>query len=246
MSKEREPLILDVGCGRSSHVGLYARENTRIIGLDRLPHVLTEHESSEIAFGLIAGDGEKLPFSNETFDEVYCTGALNHFDNPQHALEEIQRVLKDGGKLVLDIDAPLYEKIMGRIEPRHCSKDMHKHTFTPREARELVEDTGFKVTEFSQRMWFSALVITVRWGLECLIHGEVNFEPHTGRLLKDKGSLKRKGRLKGKLIRAINDVLWVSENKQTSPKRFYLLSPLRLLNQIYPWMIYIEAIKTSK
>jgi len=242
MSKEKEPLILDIGCGRSSHVGLYARENARIIGLDRLPHVLTEHESSEIAFGLIAGDGEKLPFSNETFDEAYCTGVLPHFDNPQKALREIHRVLKDRGKMVLDIDSPLYEKIMDRIEPRHCSKDMHQHTFTPREARKLVEDAGFEVTEFSQRMWYAALVITIRWGLERLIHGRVNFEPQTGMLLKDKGSFERKG----KLIRVIDHILWASENKQVSPKRFYLLSPLRLLNHLYPWMTYIEATKVSE
>lgn len=241
MNEEREPLILDVGCGRSSHVGLYTRENAKIIGLDRLYPVLKEHESPEMIFGLIAGDGEKLPFSNETFDEVYCTGALNHFDDPQHALEEIHRVLKDRGRLVLDIDAPLYEKIMGRIEPRHCSKDMHKHTFTPREARKLVEDAGFKVTEFSQRMWYAALEITALWVLERLVHGRVNFEPHTGKLLKG-----RRFKRKRKLIKAINDILWVSENRQASPKRFHLLSPLRILDHIYPWMTYIEAIKISK
>ena len=47
------------------------------------------------------GDAHKLPFKNESFDNVAAFEVLEHLTNPQNAVAEFYRVLKKGGMLIL-------------------------------------------------------------------------------------------------------------------------------------------------
>ncbi|MEM5835084.1 MAG: methyltransferase domain-containing protein [Candidatus Aenigmatarchaeota archaeon] len=49
-------------------------------------------------------DKEKLPFPDEYFDIVYSKNLLEHLRNPGFAIEEMFRVLKKGGKIILITD----------------------------------------------------------------------------------------------------------------------------------------------
>jgi len=46
---------------------------------------------------------ENLPFSSETFDVVVCMEVLEHLKNDQKAIDELIRVLKKGGKLIITV-----------------------------------------------------------------------------------------------------------------------------------------------
>lgn len=65
------------------------------------------------------GNAEKLPYEEETFDLVITRLSFHHFINPVIPFQEMQRVLKKGGKLVVwDMEAteePL-RKIDDKIE----------------------------------------------------------------------------------------------------------------------------------
>ncbi|RTZ97691.1 MAG: hypothetical protein DSY89_10635 [Deltaproteobacteria bacterium] len=45
---------------------------------------------------------ERLPFADETFDRVLIVDALHHFHNQRQALADMVRVLKPGGRLVIE------------------------------------------------------------------------------------------------------------------------------------------------
>ena len=47
--------------------------------------------------GLVAGDMERLPFADQTFDKACCLNAFHHIPHPDHALREIRRVLTPDG-----------------------------------------------------------------------------------------------------------------------------------------------------
>jgi len=49
----------------------------------------------------ILGDAYFLPFTNGSFEIVLCTEVLEHLTEPQKAIDEIKRVLKKRGKLIL-------------------------------------------------------------------------------------------------------------------------------------------------
>ena len=66
-----------------------------------------------------SGNAEKLPYEPETFDLVITRLSFHHFDNPEKPFEEMKRVLKKGGKMVVwDMELPrsLYEKLMIRLK----------------------------------------------------------------------------------------------------------------------------------
>jgi SAM-dependent methyltransferase len=57
----------------------------------------------EILHRTTCGSAEHLPFGNAVFHKVYCKGAVDHFYNPHGALEEMARVLRPGGWLVVSV-----------------------------------------------------------------------------------------------------------------------------------------------
>lgn len=46
---------------------------------------------------------DQLPFADGVFDGVICKGAIDHFDRPLEAIEEMARVTQPGGRVVLAI-----------------------------------------------------------------------------------------------------------------------------------------------
>lgn len=47
------------------------------------------------------GDAHHLPIHDETFELVLCTEVLEHLQEPRQALDEMHRVLRKGGRLLL-------------------------------------------------------------------------------------------------------------------------------------------------
>ncbi len=57
---------------------------------------------------------EMLPFRDEVFDRILVVDALHHFCDQQRALSDLLRVLKRGGRMVIeepDIDRPIIKLI---------------------------------------------------------------------------------------------------------------------------------------
>jgi len=236
MFKER---ILDIGCGKTNHLGLDNRPNTHIVGCDLRKDFVKYRITRGDAGEFLVADGESLPFTDSSFDEVVLAGSLEHMTNPLFALNEAYRVLKPGGRLILDVPHPRYERVMERIVPDYGNDGLHKHIFQPGEIKKLLEKAGFIIYECSPRMWKAAVHFSLRW-LRARLEGKLRFDHDSGELLDYPQDEKESN-----LSKWFNNLLWLSENKSASPKRFYLVSPLRLLNKIYPWVTYIEAQKAK-
>jgi len=50
----------------------------------------------------VCAHAEKLPFADDCFDRVLVVDALHHFCDPQAAVRELIRVLKPGGRMVIE------------------------------------------------------------------------------------------------------------------------------------------------
>lgn len=104
-------IFLDVATG----TGLVARELSRtvgprgqIFGIDIALEMLKLGKRKAERRGLknitfLNGDAEGLPFKDKTFDGLTCQASLNLFPQPEKALAEMSRVLKDDSKLLVSI-----------------------------------------------------------------------------------------------------------------------------------------------
>lgn len=100
-------LVLDVGCGTgyTTQAVLKKLKHGEVIGIDMTPQQLSKaarrFEPENLRLSLSRGDAENLPFKGDTFDAIVSVGALEYFPNPKRALQEIARVAKPRGKVVV-------------------------------------------------------------------------------------------------------------------------------------------------
>ncbi len=89
--------ILDNGCG----VGLLHErlDSTEIVGLDLSSEMLKRAKTHYDK--LVLANSQKLPFKDESFDLVFCRSILHHLPKPELAVEQMSRVLKPNGEIVL-------------------------------------------------------------------------------------------------------------------------------------------------
>ncbi len=140
--------ILDVGCGRAIDVAEVATGNWQCHGLEPSGKML-QHARSYLAENgrnvvLIRGIGEQLPFKDGTFDKVMCKGALDHFPNPEKAIQEMARVLKPGGKAIISIAN--FESLSFRLGRRlyRIISIFHKKSRDERRVWHVPEDHAYK------------------------------------------------------------------------------------------------------
>jgi ubiquinone/menaquinone biosynthesis C-methylase UbiE len=102
--------VLDVGCGTGFATEGLLQQTEQLHGLDQSPHQLEKAyrkfgKRGEVQFYL--GDAERLPFAENRFDVVWSSGSIEYWPNPVTALEELRRVGKPGGQvLVVGPDYP--------------------------------------------------------------------------------------------------------------------------------------------
>lgn len=89
---------LDVGCG-TSRLG-FIRQYT---GADFSEPMLAKAREKYPENEYVKADARDLPFEDNSFDNVVSTRLLMHLDEWQTAVEEMYRVCKPGGRIILDV-----------------------------------------------------------------------------------------------------------------------------------------------
>lgn len=138
--------LLDVGCGTGLLLEALSDSvpDAKLSGADPSPEMLevARKRLGEVAL-LEQSHAESLPFSNQSFDVVVSTNAFHYFRDPMVALEEMARVLRPNGRLVLtdwcdDYVACWLCDLWLRVFDR-----AHFQTYGEKQCRRLVEQAGF-------------------------------------------------------------------------------------------------------
>ncbi|MFN3393547.1 MAG: class I SAM-dependent methyltransferase, partial [Candidatus Thermochlorobacter sp.] len=101
----RGKTLLEVGCGLGTDLLQFARYGAHVTGIDLTEESIAlakqRFELYGIEANLLAADAENLPFPDHSFDVVYSFGVLHHTPNTQKAIDEVYRVLKPGGEIII-------------------------------------------------------------------------------------------------------------------------------------------------
>ena len=108
--------ILDVGCGVGQVVRSLAEAGFEAHGVEVSETNLVVARENKGAFQLY--DGRTLPFADAIFDAVGAFNVLEHVEDPVALLDEMTRVLRPGGRIV--ISSPNFLRVIGW-------RDYHPH-----------------------------------------------------------------------------------------------------------------------
>jgi SAM-dependent methyltransferase len=91
--------VLEVGCGTGAILSELSNI-TSLHGLDIDDNALAQCRINAPAASLVQGNALQLPYSNETFDIVYCHFLLLWVHDPLQALLEMKRVGRSGAHII--------------------------------------------------------------------------------------------------------------------------------------------------
>jgi SAM-dependent methyltransferase len=103
----RDREVLEVGCGAGVDLARFARGGAHVTGVDLAPAAIelarTNFSQQRLQGDLRVGNGEALPFADESFDFVYAHGVVQYTADPGRLVRECHRVLKRGGEAVFQV-----------------------------------------------------------------------------------------------------------------------------------------------
>lgn len=102
IQKSQSGKILDIGCGNGNLFTFLPDGKYELFGIDFSENMISEAKKNcKTKVSFIVADAEKLPFDDNTFDIVVCNASFHHYIHPNIVLEEMNRVLKIGGKVLI-------------------------------------------------------------------------------------------------------------------------------------------------
>ena len=154
------PRVLEASFGTGYLIGRYAHR-FEAVGLDYNQAMVDIARQNLKRLGktamLVRGDVGSLPFKDECFDTVLCTMAFSGYPDGNQAMEQIRRVLKPDGRLVVvDINYPSGPQSVWVCLLRACGK---KGGDIIRDMDDLFTRHNFDYTkETYRRLWRRATV----------------------------------------------------------------------------------------
>jgi ubiquinone/menaquinone biosynthesis C-methylase UbiE len=149
---ESHQVALDVATGTGHTAFALAPFVRDVIAIDVTIEMLIEGRKLKVERGVSnvdfrLADAHDLPFDDQSFDIVTCRRAAHHFVDIAKSLSEMKRVLKVGGRLVID-DRSVPEDVfvdatMNRLDWLH--DESHIRQYRSSEWERMLIDAGFQI-----------------------------------------------------------------------------------------------------
>lgn len=105
----RENIVLEIGCGSGeTSIRLHEEMGCAVVGVDRSEENIERARWNAKAVArdgrvrFFVCDAEALPFAESEFDAIVSEAAFSVLPNKEKAVSEYGRVLKPGGKMIID------------------------------------------------------------------------------------------------------------------------------------------------
>ena len=147
------PKLLSIGCNDGSFESRFVKKSISVYGIDGDPSAINSATLKGVQ--AIVGDfSQNLPYQPGMFDVIFAGEVIEHVFDVDKFLDELARVLKPGGYLI--ITTPNLARLSDRfrflvgispkhVAPTHSYLKFHIHPFTLASLRNALTETGFQV-----------------------------------------------------------------------------------------------------
>jgi ubiquinone/menaquinone biosynthesis C-methylase UbiE len=159
VSVSAQDLLLDVCCGPgvlTLDLAPYVHQAT---GIDLTAAMLAQARTAQAEKGLgnvqwLQGDACQLPFEDHSFSLVLCSAAFHHLERPGNALQEMVRVCRSQGRILVRDVTPAPQNVAAYDRIEKMRDPSHVHALTTDELLSL--GVGLRVGEPTVRRSIAA------------------------------------------------------------------------------------------
>jgi 2-polyprenyl-3-methyl-5-hydroxy-6-metoxy-1,4-benzoquinol methylase len=143
--------ILDIGCADGEFLTPFLKKDFGCYGLEAIETAIKDSRRKGIK--VVRGSFlEKFPFNDSTFDIIFAGEVIEHTFDDDYFLNEVHRVLKRKGLLVLTTPnlVSLGNRLLmliGKL-PRFAYAPFHYRIYTPQLLKSKLQDSSFKIIKF--------------------------------------------------------------------------------------------------
>src|SRR6185503_10598123 len=176
--KNRNPSILDVGCGTGANLKMLASYG-KVEGVDISPQAVEFCRQRGLE-SVRLGAAEQLPYENNSFELVTALDVLEHLDDDVAGLREMRRVLRRDGRVLLFVPAFMF--LWGVQD----DVSNHRRRYTLPSLLKAVEAAGFSVewSSYANISFFVPVLVVrsvMRWlGLRAATEYGINISLMNG------------------------------------------------------------------
>lgn len=169
LPKHESMIALDAGCGPGAYLPILLSENYEVDALDPAEEMLGRARANvpdglEQSVHFHCGDVQSLKFKDATFDLVLSVGVIMYIKNDVKAVQELCRVLKPGGTLIMVVDNKrnladlidipararnFFKKIIMKYLRHRSQGDSkepgHSRPYSPHEIKALLRQNGLEI-----------------------------------------------------------------------------------------------------
>ncbi len=152
--------VLDVGCGPGILSAQLAKHAGHVSGIDFSEKMVTAARAENPSLNFEVANAEKLPFPDSSFNTAVCCYTAHHFARPVIVFDEIARVLKPGGRIVIihPIQAEqasfgsFVEALYEYLPPEQLPSGPLFNVTAPEEYVNLLEKCGYVQVQCEKRL----------------------------------------------------------------------------------------------
>ena len=189
--------VLEIGVGAGIDSAEFLRNGAHVVGVDFSPLAVMSAKDllkeANLDGHILLSDATHLPFKDSYFDVAYSFGVIHHIPNVSFVLEEIRRVLRQGGLfmgMVYNRDSLLYsysilyshgvkERLLaqGMSELEIASEFSERHTGNLYTKAYAKDEIASLLQEFFDEVWVGAYYNVI----DTAEKRKVKFELETGK-----------------------------------------------------------------
>ena len=152
---KKDQNVLDIGTGTGILISFLLKvvgpkgHVTAVDFAEKMVEICKTKYANNPNLTVMVQDAENLQFPNESFDAVTCFGLFPHLENKESALNQINRVLKPGGTLI--IAHALSSKEIKSHHRNAAPSVAHDVLPTAQEVCKMLNQAGFENVEITDK-----------------------------------------------------------------------------------------------
>ena len=126
--------------------------------------VFNKNDFKNVRFINSAIEKFNLEISKTRFDYIFCLNVINHVENIDLVLQNLRSLLKDGGKLIISVDAHNFNLLYYYFNMFSIGDILHPHQLRYSDYESLFTSNRFKVIDsiqYKKEFIFSYYIFTL-------------------------------------------------------------------------------------